>query len=116
MEGAGGEKNQYAMQWRWQIEQVYREKEKKINMAFLAIRLQKPGKQMLTFTHSNTTSGLLEFVIDSFTVLTEESRYLDSCLTLGRMAPLPESRSNRAVKTLGGRNNSHRSCGQTRQL
>lgn len=102
------------MHWRWQIVQVYRGKEKKINMPFLAIRLQKPGKQMLTFTHSNSTSGLLEFVIDSFTVLTEESRYLDSCLTLGRMVPLPELHSMGAVKTLGGRNNSHGSCGQTR--
>lgn len=83
-------------------------------MPFLAIRLQKPGKQMLTFTHSNSTSGLLEFVIDSFTVLTEESRYLDSCLTLGHMVLLPELHSMGAVKTLGGRNNSHGSCGQTR--
>lgn len=71
--------------------QVYREKEKKINMAFLSFRLQKPEKQMPTFSHSNTTSGLLEFVIDSFTVLTEESRYLDSCLTLGLALPLLES-------------------------
>lgn len=73
-------------------------------MPFLVLGLQKAGKQMLTFTHSNSTSGLLEFVIDSLTVLTEESRYLDSCLTLGRAVPQPQLRSRRAVKTLGGRN------------